>query len=192
VNNKHYIIVDIETTWLSKDSNHITEIAAVLFDGKKIVKKFQTLVNPQRPIPSFITHLTGINNEMVKNAPTIDQALQAFLAFLEDHIFVAHNATFDHWFLNHNGVKHLNSTIENHVLCTRKLANRLLPDLPSKRLEALCRHFNVTNKRAHRAMADVLATVEIFQKMLILLKKKGIEDKAEIIQFQNYALYKCR
>ena len=162
-----------------------------MFDGKKIIKKFQTLVNPKTPIPSFITHLTGINDAMVKDAPTIEKALSGFLDFLEDHILVAHNATFDHGFLNHNGMKHLDISIDNHILCTRKLANRLLPDLPSKRLEALCNHFNVTNQRAHRAMADVLATVEIFQKMLILLKKKGIEDKAEIIEFQNYALWKC-
>lgn len=189
--NKHYVIVDIETTWLSKDRHNITEIAAVLFDGKKITKTFQTLINPLKPIPSFITHLTGITNTMVKDAPTIDQALPDFFDFLEDHILVAHNATFDYGFLNHNGIIHLDTPIENHTLCTRKLANRLVPELPSKRLECLCQHFNVTNERAHRAMGDVMATVKVFEQFLQILKKKGIEEKSQIIEFQNFALYKC-
>jgi len=172
LNNKHYVIVDIETTGLSKDRHHITEIAAVLFDGKKILKTFQTLINPQTHIPSFITHLTGITNAMVQDAPTIDQALPDFFDFLEDHILVAHNATFDYGFLNHNGLIHLDTPIENHTLCTRKLANRLVPELPSKRLECLCQHFNVINERAHRAMGDVMATVKIFEQFLNILKKK--------------------
>ena len=191
MNKTHYVIVDIETTWLSKETSRITEIAAVVFDGSKITKKFQTLVNPQKKIPSFITHLTGIDDTMVKNAPTIGEALPGFFDFLADHILVAHNATFDHGFLNYNGLLHLQTPIENKVLCTRKLANRLVSQLPSKRLEILCQHFNVTNERAHRAMWDVLATVEVFQKLLQLLESKGIEDISEILQFQNIALYKC-
>jgi len=189
--NKHYVIVDIETTWLSKDRHNITEIAAVIFDGKKITKTFQTLINPEKPIPSFITHLTGITNTMVKNAPTIEQALPDFLNFLEDHILVAHNATFDYGFLNHNGIIHLDTPIENHTLCTRKLANRLVPELPSKRLECLCQHFKVNNEQAHRAMGDVMATVKVFEQFLQILKNKGIEEKSQIIEFQNFALYKC-
>lgn len=191
MNNKHYIIVDIETTGLSKERHHITEIAAVQFDGEKIIKKFQTLINPQTPIPWFITHLTGITNDMVQDAPTIEQALPDFFDFLGDHILVAHNATFDYGFLNHNGLIHLNMPIENYTLCTRKLANRLLPELPSKRLECLCQHFNITNESAHRAMGDVMATVKIFEQFLNLLKKKWIQDKAKIIDFQNFARYMC-
>lgn len=191
MDNKKYVIVDIETTWLSRESHQITEIAAVLFDWKKILKQFQTLVNPCKPIPRFITSLTGIDDKMVADAPTICEALPGFFDFLEDHIMVAHNATFDYWFLNHNWILHLNTPIENHILCTRKLSNRLIPELTSKRLEILCKYFNITNQRAHRAMADVLATSEIFEKLLFLLKNKWIEDKSEIIKFQNLAMYKC-
>ena len=191
LDNKQYVIVDIETTWLSKERHQITEIAAALFDGKRVIKTFQTLINPQQHIPSFITHLTGITNDMVKNAPTIDQALPKFFEFLEDHILVAHNATFDYGFLNHNGMKHLEKSIQNNVMCTRKLANRLVSQLPSKRLECLCQHFKVNNTSAHRAMWDVMATVKIFEQFLTILKKKWIEEKSEIIQFQNLALYKC-
>lgn len=191
MNNKQYIIVDIETTWLSKDRHHITEIAAVLFDGEKIVKEYQTLINPQSPIPWFITHLTWITNEMVKDAPTIDQALPGFFEFIEDHILVAHNATFDYGFLNNKGMRYLHVAIENKVLCTRKLANRLVSELPSKRLECLCDHFHIANENAHRAMSDVIATVKVFEQFLKILKNKWIEDTSKILEFQNYAVYKC-
>lgn len=191
MNNKKYVIVDIETTWLSRENNKITEIAAVIFDGKKILNTFQTLVNPCISIPKFITNLTGIDDKMVKNAPTIIDVLPDFLDFLEDHIMVAHNATFDYWFLNHNWIIHLNIAIENNLLCTRKLANRLLPDLPSKRLDVLCKYFNIKNERAHRAMADVLATSEIFYKLLDLLSERWIQDKSQIIKFQNLPMCKC-
>jgi DNA polymerase III epsilon subunit family exonuclease len=172
LNNKHYVIVDIETTGLSKNRHHITEIAAVQFDGKNIINTFQTLINPQTPIPAFITKLTGINNEMVKDAPTIKQALPDFFDFLGDNIFVAHNATFDYGFLNYNRIKHFDVPIKNHTLCTRRLANRIIPQLPNKRLESLCQHFGVTNQRAHRAMGDVMATVNIFEQFLHILKKR--------------------
>lgn len=109
---------------------------------------------------------------MVQDAPTIDKALPEFFDFLGNHIFVAHNATFDHGFLNHNGRVHLDTPIENNILCTRKLANRLVPELPSKRLEILCEHFNITNQRAHRAMGDVMATVEVFKQFLDILRRK--------------------
>jgi DNA polymerase III epsilon subunit family exonuclease len=109
---------------------------------------------------------------MVKDAPTIDKALPEFFDFIEDNILVAHNATFDYGFLNNNGIRHLDTPIENEVLCTRKLANRLVSQLPSKRLDCLCNHFNVTNESAHRAMGDVMATVKIFEQFLKLLKNK--------------------
>jgi len=188
--NKHYVIVDIETTGLSKNKHHIIEIAAVLFDGEKIIKTFQTLINPQTHIPSFITNLTGINNIMTQDAPTIKEALPDFLDFLGNHILVAHNATFDYGFLNHHWLKHFERPINNPTLCTRKLANRLVPELPSKRLEYLCQHFNITNERAHRAMEDVMVTVKILENFIHILKERRIEEKFQIIEFQNKPLHK--
>lgn len=185
MSDKSYVIVDIETTGLSRERSRITEIAAVVFDGNSIIKEFQTLVNPQKPISSSITHLTGITNEMVANAPIIDEALLSFLEFLEDNILVAHNASFDYGFLNHNSMLHFNQWIANDVLCTRKLANRLLPELPSKRLSCLCEHFGVVNKRAHRALEDVFATTEIFKNFLEMLNCQWFNSVEDILKFQN-------
>jgi len=192
MNAKHYIIVDIETTGLSKDRHYITEIAAVKFNGKEILERYHTLINPLSPIPRFITGLTGITNEMVADAPTIDEVLPDFLAFIEDHIIVAHNATFDYGFLNHNCICHLENNITNTILCTKKLANRLVPELASKRLETLCQHFNIINEEAHRAMGDVLATVKVFEQFLDILKEKGIHDQEHILKFQHIPAYKIR
>jgi len=182
-----YVIVDIETTGLSKRLHRITEIAAAVVEDGSIKKEFQTLVNPQVRIPSFITRLTGIDNEMVKDAPTIGEVMPAFLKVLGDNVFVAHNATFDHGFLDYNAAYYLSRRIENEKLCTKKLANRLLPDLPSKRLSALCEHFNIINIQAHRAMADVHATVSVFNNFVDMLKEKEISSVEEILRFQKSA-----
>ena len=90
-----YVILDLETTGLSKKRHRITEIAAVRIKNKKIVDEFQTLVNPKQRIPSFITRLTGITNDMVREAEPIEKVLPSFLDFLGDHTIVAHCATFD-------------------------------------------------------------------------------------------------
>ncbi|MEA2037193.1 MAG: 3'-5' exonuclease, partial [Nanoarchaeota archaeon] len=137
-----FTVIDIETTGLSKNYHKITEIAAARIRKGKLVKSYQTLINPKVRIPSFITRLTGIDNELVKDAPTIKEALPSFIKFLGNDIFVAHNATFDYGFLEHNLKTYRNYTLDNKRLCTRKLANRLFPDLPRKRLGDICEHLN--------------------------------------------------
>ena len=180
-----FTVIDIETTCLSKSRHQITEIAAARVRNGKITDRFQTLVNPQVRIPSFITKLTGIDNEMVKDAPVIKQALPEFMKFIRDDVFVAHNATFDYGFLNQNMLTHYNQELMNKTLCTRKLANRIYYDLPSKRLDALCSHLNINNEQAHRAMSDVEATVEVFKHMLNNLEERNIVTTKDILKFER-------
>jgi len=97
-----YIVLDIETTGLSRYIHKITEIAAVKVKDNKIIEEYQTLVNPETKIPRFITRLTGIDNEMVKDAPTINEVMPGLLKFLGNHTIVAHNATFDYGFIAYN------------------------------------------------------------------------------------------
>lgn len=122
---------------------------------------------------------------MVQDAPTIQEILPYFIQFLGEDVFVAHNASFDFGFLEHNCSVHHSHRLENHKLCTRKLANRLLPDLPRKRLQDLCEHFDVANLQAHRAMADTKATAEIFSHLLDHLESAEISTIEEIIRFQD-------
>ncbi len=180
-----YVVLDLETTGLSKYKHKITEIAAIKFRKDEVVDTFHSLVNPETKIPSFITKLTGINYEMVKDAPTINQIIPNLKEFLSNHTIIAHNSTFDYGFLNQNHFNHYNEPLSNQHLCTRKLANRLLPDLYSKKLSVLCEHFEITNKQEHRAMADVEVTAKIFSKFLEMMKKKDIKTKEEIVHFEK-------
>ncbi len=188
---KQYIVLDIETTGLSKYKHAITEIAAVKVKNNKIIKEFHTLINPEQKIPSFITRLTGINDEMVKDSPTIKEIMPNLLKFLGKDIVVAHNASFDYGFISYNAEIHAKKPLKNSRLCTRKLASRLLPDIGSKRLGNLCEHFNIVNNDAHRAMSDVLATLELFQKFHNQLISAGIKKAEEILEFESLPRYKC-
>lgn len=179
-----YIVLDLETTGLSKNMHKITEIAAVRVENNKI-DEFQTLINPQVRIPSFITSLTGINNEMVKDAPKIEEALPKLLSFLKDYPIVAHCASFDHGFLDANSQIHLSKPLTNQKICTRKLSRRLIPELRSHKLSSLCDHFRIKNELAHRAMPDVKVTHKIFKELTGLMKKRGIEKKEQVLEFQD-------
>ncbi len=180
-----FVVVDLETTGLSRYKHKITEIAAVKMKGKEIVDEFQTLINPGVKIPRFITRLTGIDDVMVKDAPAVSEVLPSFLNFLGDQVMVAHNATFDYGFISHNASEHLDVNFENFRLCTKKLANRLLPDLHSKRLGVICEHFGINNDQAHRAMSDVRATSEVFCRFLDMVGEQGISMVDELLKFER-------
>ena len=183
MNDSSYIVVDVETTGLSKYRHAITEIAALKYSNGKITDEFVTLVNPKREIPRFITKLTGIDNDMVKDKPTIDEVIPSFLDFLGNDVFVGHNAGFDFNFLDYATYAHVKTNIKNPILCTCKLARRLLPELPSKSLGNLCTHFQINNEQAHRAKSDVLATISLMEIFFDLLKKQEIKEVNDILTF---------
>lgn len=179
-----YTVVDIETTGLSKCYHQITEIAAMRLRNGKVIDSFESLINPGVRIPSFITRLTGISDSMVQDAPRVERVLPHFLDFLGKDVFVAHNATFDYGFLEHN-TRRCGGRLENAHLCTRKLAHRLFPELERKRLLDLCAHLNVSNTQAHRAAGDALATAQVFSKMLGILQTKGIVHIEDVLKFES-------
>ncbi|MFC1742080.1 PolC-type DNA polymerase III [Nanoarchaeota archaeon] len=192
MNGREYTVLDIETTGLSKYRHNITEIAAVKYRDGEIVGEFESLVNPGKHIPSFITRLTGIDDEMVADALPIDKVLPGFLDFLGDSVIVAHNATFDHGFISVNASEHLDVCLENERLCTRKLANRLLPNLWSKKLACVCDHFEIVNEQAHRAMGDVRATALVFSEFLSMMEERGFCEKEEVFRFERMSPAQCR
>ncbi len=142
---EQYVVLDIEATGLSKHMYKITEIAAVKVENKKVIQEFQTLINPQTRIPSFITSLIGIHNLMVRDSLIIEEVMPKFMRFLGEGSIVAHCATFDYGFLNHNAQTCSRREITNERICTRKLSRRLVPQLPSYKLSSLCEHFQVRN-----------------------------------------------
>ncbi len=185
--NGSYVVFDIETTGLYAGKDKIIEIGAVKLMGGKICETFSTFVNPQIPIPEFITKLTGINNAMVAGAPGIEEALDTFLKFVGDLPIVAHNASFDTGFIKYNA-KAFGRRFDNTIVDTLQLTKNLLPKLGKYRLNTVAKHLGVELKNHHRALDDAIATANIFQKCVEMLKEKDIYCLEQIDDSINESL----
>jgi len=170
-----FVVVDLETTGGSPRDSSITEIGAVLVTGGERLGTFQTLVNPEEPIPAFISHLTGIDDFLVREEPPIEAVLPAFLEFARGAVFVAHNARFDFSFLNENLGRLDYPALEGPPVCTAKLARRVVwPEVPNVRLQTLARYFRTRVKPTHRALDDAMACAEVLDGLLELGGRLGI------------------
>jgi len=174
-----FVVFDIETTGFGPVKDQIIEIGAVKIIGGKIVDEFSTFVNPEIPIPYVIQELTGINDEMVMEYPTIDVILPQFIAFCDDCALVAHNASFDVSFITRKAEK-LEVEIDYTVIDTVGLARILLPDLSRYKLNNVAKALNISLENHHRAVDDAKATAEIFMKFTDMLRDKNINRIDEI------------
>lgn len=162
---KIYAIVDIETTGGRATRHRITEVGIVRFDGEKVLDRFESLINPNCPIPSGITRLTGISDEMVKDAPRFHEVARRIVEMTEGAVFVAHNVRFDYDFLREE-FRRLGYTYSRRKLCTVRLSRKVFPGLPSYSLGNLIKHFGIKVNARHRALADADATTELLQMAL--------------------------
>jgi len=161
-----YAIVDIETTGHGQKGQKITEISALIFDGKKVVNEFTSLVNPEQNIPTFITNLTGITNAMVRNAPKFYEIAKKVEDITRDTIFVAHNVNFDYNII-HAEFKSLGFDFKRKKLCTVRLTRKIIPGLPSYSLGNICTAEKIPINGRHRAKGDAEATAELFRRLLL-------------------------
>lgn len=166
-----YAVVDVETTGGRGDKHRITEIGVVKVRGGKVVDRFESLINPQRPIPSGITRLTGINQEMVANAPYFFDIADELESLLEDAIFVAHNVEFDYGFIA-SEFRRIGRVFRRPKLCTCASMRRLYPGHRSYSLAALCREYDIPLKSHHRALCDAEAAAEL---LLLINEKREAE-----------------
>ncbi len=160
-----YSIIDIETTGGNAWTDRITEVAVFVHDGQQVVKKFSSLVNPERRIPPFVARLTGITDEMVQDAPFFHEIARDLVELTEDTVFVGHNVQFDYSFIRQE-FKNLGYQYDRQTLCTCKLSRKLIPGHPSYSLGRLCEGLGIRIKGRHRAAGDAEATVELFEKLL--------------------------
>lgn len=160
-----YAIVDIETTGGYASANGITEIAVYVHDGTRVVKHFETLINPQQKIPYHITTLTGIDNAMVADAPAFHEIAETLYEVLKDNIFVAHSVNFDYSFVNHQ-LKANGFVLSPRKLCTVRLSRKVVPGLSSYSLGNLCRQLQIPISNRHRAGGDAKATVLLLEHLL--------------------------
>ena len=158
-----FTAIDIETTGLGPEKAKIIEIGAVKYEDGVQKEVFSTLVNPQTAgIPERITELTGITDEMVKNAPCEAEAMRSLLRFLEgETVLLGHNIPFDFSFLK-VAAGRLNASFEYQGLDTLVTARLSHPELPSKTLAAMCEAYEITNEHAHRAFEDACTAAQLY------------------------------
>ncbi|MCB0488857.1 MAG: exonuclease domain-containing protein [Cyclobacteriaceae bacterium] len=171
-----YAIVDIETTGGYANGHRVTEIAIYHHDGMQITNHYQTLINPGRTIPYFITGLTGINYEMVKESPSFEEVAQEIYDQLKDRIFVAHNAHFDYSFLKKE-FEGAGINWTSKKLCTVRLSRKIIPGLASYSLGRLAESLGIKIKNRHRAGGDAEATSQVFD-LLLKRDNTGVIAKA--------------
>ncbi len=169
-----YVVVDTETTGgRHMGTDRITEIAAVVVRKGEIVEVYETLVNPERSIPYFVSQLTNITWDMVKDAPTFDRVVPEVMRVLEGNVFVAHNATFDWRFISSEISRATGRQLRGRKLCTVKMARKVLPQLSRRSLDYVARYYGVEIYNRHRAGGDALATAKCLIRMLSDLSDRG-------------------
>lgn len=173
------VVFDIETTGFSPVKNKIIEIGAVRVEEGKIVGRFSSFVNPDVPIPFEIEKLTGINDNMVLDAPKIEKVLPEFLEFCEGAVMVAHNAGFDISFIKENA-RQQGLEFNPTVLDTVSLARVLLPNLNRFKLDTVAKELKISLANHHRAVDDAGATAEIFVRFIKMLKERDIFDLTQL------------
>jgi DNA polymerase III epsilon subunit family exonuclease len=186
-----FAVVDLETTGLSPQRSAIIEIGAVRVAGMRLVDRFETLVNPARAVPPEITELTGIEQRMLVGAPRLEDALARFRGWLDaapGAPFVAHNARFDEGFVRRGFARSGLAPLAAPVLCTRKLARRLVPELQRFGLARLADAFGIRNRAPHRALGDAEATAEALVCLLERARRdRGLGTVGELLAFQARA-----
>lgn len=158
-----YCVVDIETTGLDTYFNEIIELAAIKIRNNEIVDKFQTLIKPYGQIDEFIEQLTGITNDMVKNAPKIEEKLNELFNFIGNDIIVGHNVNFDINFLYDESLKcYGDALIKNNFVDTMRIGRKCIKDTKNHKLNTLALKFNIDTENEHRALADCIITYKLF------------------------------
>lgn len=170
-----YCVFDLETTGFNPKLEKITEIAVCKVRNGEIIDEFSTFVNPEKSIPKNVQELTHITDDMVKDAPTIEEILPKFLEFTKDTILVAHNAKFDISFISHFA-KELKLEFKPKVMDTLVIARELYTSVENHKLGTLAEFLGITLEGAHRAINDTRATAKVFLRMLEDAKKKGINE----------------
>lgn len=160
-----YTVLDIETTGLSPKNNEIIELSALKIRNKEVVREFSVLVNPDCHISSFISNLTGISDEMVKDAVCIEEALKEFIEFVGKDKVIGHNVMFDLNFIKEKAMLHLHRKTWFACLDTMKISRELFPFERHHRLSDVASRLNVVQEGAHRGLVDCYSTYRCFEKM---------------------------
>ncbi len=188
-----YIAFDIETTGLDSMYDEIIEIGAIKIEDGKEIETFSTLIKPEYEIDEFITELTGITNEMVIDAPKINEVLPKFMDFINDSVILGHNVNFDINFIYDNLINEDMKPITNDFVDTLRLSRRLLPELKHHRLSDLANYYNIDTTGSHRSLTDVRITIDIFKNLEKLVESKysNIENFKDACKKKSHSCFKA-
>lgn len=159
---KPLVFLDIETTGASAGTSRITEIGALRVENHKVVATYSQLINPEQPIPSFITRMTGISNDMVWEAPTFRGIADDLELFLSDSLFIAHNVGFDYSFIQSEFAR-IGNKFSMDRMCSVQLSRKLYPEHRSHKLDMIIERLGITVKNRHRALDDAEVIWKFFQ-----------------------------
>lgn len=183
-----YCVFDFETTGTSARTEKVIEIGMARIKKGKIADTFSTFINPGRPVPFYITNITGITNSDVQDAPYFDEVYSQIRDFMGDSVLVAHNLGFDISFLRNECLSADLQMITNEAICTLKLARKIFPALPSKSLGNIVKHFKIRHRDVHRGLGDATATGKVLLKMFTTLREEhNIDTIEDLIAFQSSA-----
>lgn len=178
-----YSIIDIEATGGNARTDRLTEIAIFLHDGYEIVDKFTSLVNPERSIPPYVKRLTGISDNMAREAPLFSEIMDEVLEITRGSYFVAHDSKFDYDFIRTEFISSGYHQFRLPQLCTLQLSKKLLPNEAYYSLGKLCKSLEIPVEGRHRAEGDAYATVQLFEHLL-----KADKDKT----FIPRSVFQCK
>lgn len=174
------VALDIETTGLDARSDAIIEIGAVRFNGRRVEAEFNTLLNPGRPIPPYIVHLTGITDQMVLKAPTIKSVIPTLAEFIGNSPVLGHNITFDLGFLQRYKIQ-----ARDEILDTYDLASVVLPGAGRYNLAALSQALGVALPATHRALDDAHATRGVYLRLVEEIMQMPLNLLAELVRLSE-------
>jgi DNA polymerase-3 subunit epsilon len=181
-----FSVIDVETTGLSARYNNIIEIGIVKVSRLKITDSYHSMINPGKPIPYYISQFTGITDEDVYDAPFFEDAADDILKFISDDIIGGHNFSFDKSFLKREFLYAGKGLLENRDICTLKLARKMYPNLRSRSLSNMCRHFKLHNENSHRALQDAKVTAQILIRIIEELRDNNrINTLNELLNYHK-------
>lgn len=181
-----FAVLDFETTGVSGKKNRVIEIGIVHVKNLEIVDSYQTFINPGLLLPYYITRITGITDADLYDAPYFEDVTSEVLDFIGDSVLVAHNLPFDSSFLKNEFMRADTFLPQMNSLCTLKLARKMFPELKSKSLGNLVKHFGIKHKDVHRALGDAMATAKLLIKIISHLKEdQNVSTIDELLAYQS-------
>ena len=179
------VFFDLETTGGNPANSDVIEIAAIKEVRGKQIGSFQTLVNPRRPIPKMVRSITGIDNSMVRDAPTMEEVIDELLLFIGDAVLISHGVLNDYAFVANYAKTLRNIELKNYYVCTHLVVANFLPNIPTKSLTGVAHYFSLeVPQDAHRAMVDAEITQNIFWKVQQACEKNGFKTVEDLLKIQ--------